>query len=152
MAITQTGKDYVLFADTTPEAEPTWKIVMCQRGLTINDPKDVIDGSSKCGKKNLVEDGQATVEFDALLLQNDPADSVRMTTFEWAQLADSNASRRFKAAPRTATVDDVGKIIFEFEGTITNTTTTMNDGEMATVASTISVDGKIDKDEFSLTT
>lgn len=148
MAKIQLGTDYLLWVNTGTTEIPAWKPVMCQTGMTINDPKEVIDGRSKCGNKKLVDEGEPTVEFDALLLQKDTTDLIRMTTYEWTQLADSLDNHEFKAAPKTATAADDGKIIYSWVGPITNSTTSFPDKETAKVSSSITVDGQIDKEQF----
>ena len=152
MSKKQLGTDYILWVNTGTTSVPVWKAVMCQSGLTITTPFETIDASSKCGKDSVVDDGIETVEFDAFLLQKDDTDTDHMTTYEWRQLARTKDQHEFKAAPKTATAEDEGKIVYEFDGVITSVADAFPYKEMATVSSSISVKGSIVESEFVMST
>lgn len=150
MAKKQLGSDYILWVNTNTSGtgSATWKAIMCQRDLTINTPFDTIDASTKCGNETLVQEGQETVEGTAALLQKDTADTNHMTTFEFRQIARDGISRQYKAAPKTATAADDGKIVYTFNGKITNVSDTFPNKELATVSFALSVDGQIEETEY----
>lgn len=148
----QLGTDYVVFVNTGTKQAPTWKIPLCQTTLTLNTPKEVIDAGSKCGNDTLVDNGQDTVEFEGQILQKDATNTVNMSLFDLRALFDANEVVSFKAGPTGSTAADAGKIVYEFDGRLTNMSDTYPNKNVATATVSVSVVGNISTSEFVYTT
>jgi hypothetical protein len=148
----QLGTDYVVFINTGTDVAPVWKVALCQTTATVNTPMEVIDASSKCGPDSMIDNGIETVEFEGQILQKDDDNVNHMSLFELRQLMRTKDLVQFKLGPKGETLEDDGKIIYDFDGYITSISDTYPNKEVATSSVSVSVSGEIEESEFVFTT
>lgn len=148
----QIGTDYLLFVNVgTPEA-PEWKIPLCQTTVTVNTPMLVIDANSKCGPDSMIDNDVETIDFEGQILQQDPTNTSHMSLYELRQLYRTKEVHQFKVGPKGTSAEDEGKIVYSFDGRLTNLSDTYPNQEVGTVTGSISVVGEIEETEFVQTT